>query len=292
MPTIHIISTHTLPLRLTWIKRNSGAGHGEGLTQVNRRKRPSAIICAMHQALQGTRVNGDGRTRDPRVLEGVLSNIALFRGVAPRQVAELAARSKALHVRRAAHVSEKGEYPAGLHAIAYGQVKLALRAADGDERVLRLAGAGECFGLAVALLNRPQPFEAVALEDTLLLVVPTAAIRVLIDNDPKFMHTVLNAVAERALILLAEVESGSLHRGVQRLATYLDSLAEGAGGNGRCQVQLPTSKTVVASRLGVKKETLSRMLRDLSERGVISVEQRDIQILDRPRLSAIAREAA
>ena len=246
----------------------------------------------MHQTLQTNRVNGDGRNRDPRLLEGVLSNIALFRGLAPRQATELAARSRAVHVRRATLVCEKGDGTSGLHAIAYGQVKLALRGVDGDERVLRLAGAGECFGLAVALLNRPQLFDAIALEDTLLVVVPTAAIRALIDNDPKFMHTVLDTLAERTLTLLAEVESGSLHRGLQRLATYLDSLAEGAGGNGRCLVQLPTTKTVVASRLGVKKETLSRLLRDLSERGVISVEQREIQILDRPRLSAIARLAA
>jgi CRP-like cAMP-binding protein len=55
-------------------------------------------------------------------------------------------------------------------------------------------------------------------------------------------------------------------------------------------VHLPTTKTVVAARLGVKKETLSRLLRVLAQRGLISVAQRNISILDRARLSALARE--
>jgi CRP-like cAMP-binding protein len=49
------------------------------------------------------------------------------------------------------------------------------------------------------------------------------------------------------------------------------------------------SKTVVAARLGVKKETLSRLLRELADDGVIAVAQRNIAILDRARLAQVAR---
>jgi CRP-like cAMP-binding protein len=52
-------------------------------------------------------------------------------------------------------------------------------------------------------------------------------------------------------------------------------------------VRLPVSKTVVAGILGVKKETLSRLLRDLSERRLIAVSRRDITILDRAQLADI-----
>jgi CRP-like cAMP-binding protein len=47
------------------------------------------------------------------------------------------------------------------------------------------------------------------------------------------------------------------------------------------------SKTVVAALVGVKKETLSRLLRDLSERRLIEVSRRDITILDREQLAGI-----
>lgn len=248
------------------------------------------IICAMQYAVHARAGNDNGAPRTPRLLEGVLSNVALFRGIAQRQLNDLAARSKALHFRRGTTVCMQGAPQPGLYAIAYGQVKLAFRGGDGEERVFRVVGAAETFGLAVALLGRPLPYEAVALNDAFLLMVPSSAVLGLAENDPRFMRSVINALAERTVTLLDEVESGALRRGVQRLASYLDSLAEPNGSNGTFTARLPTTKTIVASRLGVKKETLSRMLRELAQKGLIAVEQREIAILDRLGLLAVARE--
>ena len=245
----------------------------------------------MHQGLTVREItNGNGAARDPRLLEGVLSNVPLFRGVTQHQVADLAARAKALHFRRGATVCERGRCLQGLYAIAYGQVKLAFRG-EGEERVTRIAGSVETFGLAAAILGRPAPYEAVTLDDSLLVMVPSAAVLQMVDNDPRFARVVITELAERTMNLLAEVEAGALHGGVQRLAGYLDALA-GQDASKSCTVRLPTTKTVIAARLGIKKETLSRLLRDLAHRGLIAVEQREIAILDRMSLAAIAREEA
>ena len=75
---------------------------------------------------------------------------------------------------------------------------------------------------------------------------------------------------------------------MQRLAGYLDSLAEPQAGNGGWIVHLPVSKTAVAARLGVTKETMSRLLRELARRSVIAVSRREIIIVDRALLSQIA----
>lgn len=233
---------------------------------------------------------GAGAPRNPRLIEGMLANMQLFRDVAPRALADLAARSKALHFRRGMTVCSVNECPPGLYATAYGQVKLALRGRDGEERVLRIVGAASTFGLAVAILNRPLPYEVVALEDVLLIMVPTSAVLALVENDPRFMRSVIGALAANNLDLLAEVEAGSLRRGVQRLASYLESLAVPNGSDGTLTVRLPTTKTVIAARLGIKKETLSRMLRDLAQKGLIAVDQRKIAILDRLALAAVASE--
>ena len=69
----------------------------------------------------------------------------------------------------------------------------------------------------------------------------------------------------------------------QRLARYLAGLA-----GTHSSVQLPTSKTVLAARLGMKKETLSRLLRSFAERGIIAVSRREIAIVDPAQLSALA----
>ena len=93
------------------------------------------------------------------------------------------------------------------------------------------------------------------------------------------------ALAGQVLALI-EMEANLAHHGARRLASYLDSLAGGAVG--ACRVQLPASKTVIASLLGMKKETLSRLLRLFADRGLIEVTQRNITILNRAGLARFA----
>jgi CRP/FNR family transcriptional activator FtrB len=88
------------------------------------------------------------------------------------------------------------------------------------------------------------------------------AIERLIVRDANFAHTIVEHLAHRVLAFVGEIEANVLRSGMQRVAAYLDELA--APADGEWIVQLPTTKTLVASRLGMKKETLSRLLRDLS----------------------------
>jgi CRP-like cAMP-binding protein len=87
--------------------------------------------------------------------------------------------------------------------------------------------------------------------------------------------------------MLAEMERRMLPS-LQRLAAYLDSIAEPGAAPGAWVARLPVSKTLVAARLDMKKETLSRLLHELAERGTISVSRRVITILDRERLASLA----
>jgi CRP-like cAMP-binding protein len=229
--------------------------------------------------------------RDQRLIEGVVSGTSLFRGASPAQVAGIARHCWTLQARYGDLVAARDSPLAGVFALAYGTVKLALRGPADEERVLRLVSAGQAFGESTALLARPCRYEARALTECKLVVIPPAAIFGFIDGDPRSARQVVQALAERSFELLAEVESSRLRDSAQRLAAYLVSLAEplrtSGRTNGSCTVRLPATKTVIASRLDMKKETLSRLLRSLSDQGLIQVAQRDITILDRERLAGL-----
>jgi CRP-like cAMP-binding protein len=53
-------------------------------------------------------------------------------------------------------------------------------------------------------------------------------------------------------------------------------------------VTLPESKQMLASRLAIKPETLSRILRTLNDAGVVTVDGRSIHVPDLERLRAVA----
>lgn len=220
--------------------------------------------------------------RDRRLVEGVLANSDVFRGVAPAQLAALARQCSTQQAKPGEVIAAAGARLPGAFAIAYGTVKLAFRA-GGEERVFRLVQAGQTFGEPSALLGRPSPYEARALAETKVVVIPGSAMLATVERDPRSARQLLLTLAERNVALLAEVEASSMLTSAQRLARYLSALA-----GVDAEAHLPTSKTVIAARLGMKKETLSRLLRAFAERGVIGMTRRDITILDRARLAELA----
>src|SRR5690606_39004237 len=130
---------------------------------------------------------------------------------------------------------------------------------------------------------------------TRMLAVSSKAVLDLLDTDPSFARRMLANMAIRLRRLIRDVEAYSLRSSVQRVAGYLLYEARGAEARGdqrsECTVTLPTRKQVLASRLNIAPETLSRVLRDLSDEGLISVEGRRITLHDTARLELTVSSA-
>ncbi|HZD19649.1 MAG TPA: Crp/Fnr family transcriptional regulator [Burkholderiales bacterium] len=219
-----------------------------------------------------------------RLIEGVVRNLPLFAGLAPGQLQSLAAACWTVEGARGSALVRTDQRLPGVCALAYGMVKLTLRNGGTEERLLRLVAARETFGEACALLGRPSPYDVVALAQVKLIVIPSASLLSLLEREVRVAKALVANLAEGHLELCAQIESATLQKGAQRLATYLSELAGDGAYGGECAVQLPFSKTLLAAHLGIKKETLSRLLRQLASSGVIAVSRRSILIRDRERL--------
>lgn len=227
-------------------------------------------------------------TRDQQQIERTVAALPHFRGLSRARLAAIFRGARLVRARRGDFVTRRSEPLPGVFAVAEGMVKLALRRADGAERVLRFVGPGETFGEAAVLLGRDSAVDAVALADTVLVAIAPAQLRSLMGRDAELSRRMAALLAERMLALMSEVEASELRPAGERLAAYLLGLAEPAAGDGRLTARLPATKTLVAARLGMKKETLSRLLHDLVSRHLIEVSRREISILDRGALSEIA----
>ncbi len=257
------------------------------LIQIKRKPGKRVLLTSVKTRTDGKATLGS-MNRDQRLIEGVIGSLRFLRGASPAQHATLARQSWVLPLARGKGVVQRGERLPGVLALAYGTVKLSLRTNGHDERVIGLVSAGQSFGEAAALLGRPCPYEPIALADSKLVVMPSAAILALIELDARLARGMLQTLAERSLALLEELHAVAPRRGVQRLAAYLDSLAVPRDGDGAgWRANLPGTKTLVASRLGMTKETLSRLLRSLAERGVIELSRREIRIVDRGALGEL-----
>lgn len=226
--------------------------------------------------------------RDRGLIEGVLRVLPAFADLFPAQLQSLVHHCWVLAAPRGEPIVRAGEHPPGILAVAYGSVKLAMRKGGDDERVFALLAARQTFGEAPALLGRAAPYEAVAMTETKLVVIPGAAVLALIEAEPRFAKAWLRSLAEKEYALCAEIGAAGLQSGAERLAAYLAELAGAPGASDECLVVLPITKTLLAARLGMKKETLSRLLKQFALRGLIAVGRARSLVVHRARLATAA----
>jgi len=206
----------------------------------------------------------------------------MFRGTLRARLAELAGLARVASVPRNSAAVRAGDPLPGLLVVLRGMLKVALPQGG---RVIALLRPGESFGEASIALGRAPRLEVVALVESTVALLPREALLALLREDARLALRFARTLANQALSLVEALEASASRHGAQRLAAYLDSLARPGDPAAPCSVKLPASKTVIASLLGMKKETLSRLLRELSARQLIRVSGREIGILDRARLA-------
>jgi len=215
-----------------------------------------------------------------------MADLALFQGLAPRDLDALAGLAGEVRFAKGRTIFLDGGEAKGFYIAKSGLVKIFKLAPDGREQIIHIYGPGEPFAEVPVFEGGAYPANAVAIEESVLLFFPRDAIRRLLAKEPALALAWLAVLAKKLRRFTVQVENLTLKESPQRLAAYLLDLSDHAGGADA--VELDMSKGHLAGLLGTAQETLSRILRKLSEAGHISVKGRRIELLDRPGLEALA----
>ncbi|WP_248885329.1 Crp/Fnr family transcriptional regulator [Acidithiobacillus acidisediminis] len=165
-----------------------------------------------------------------------------------------------------------------------GGIHLIAAAASGDEKIIEIMQPGDLFAEAVAFLGGRYPVTAQAQSATCVLEIPLALFVQQMEARPQLMRQMLARLSMRLHFLVKELRQLSVENAEQRVVHYLLELTP--EGQGRVQIELPAKKSAIATRLGLTPETLSRVLRKLQNKGLIRVQQRQLEI---PDLQALQR---
>lgn len=213
----------------------------------------------------------------------ILSHLPLFQALDAGQLKQIADGTRELHLDKGDALFRRDDPSDGFYVVVFGQIKLVIGSAQGNEKVVEIIGQRQSFGEAMMFLDRAYPVTAVALADSLLLHVARSDVDHLLATDPSFARGMLAGLSLRLHSLIKDVESYTLRSSTQRVLGYLlqhcaEDEAQAA------DIALPASKQVVASRLNLTPETLSRILQDLTRNGLIEVLGRTVRIPDLRRL--------
>ena len=223
----------------------------------------------------------------PIRVQQFLQNLPLFSELTAEEIDRLASATAQVRAPSGTLLFRRGDACTGFHVVVYGQIKLALAGRDGSEKVVEVLGAGQSFGEAVMFLERPYVVFAEALADSLLLFIGKAALIAEVERNPRFARKMLAGLAMRLHRLMGDLEAFSLKSGTQRVIGYLlRDAPEEAGPGTPYDVELTTSKGVLASRLNITREHFSRILHELTAAGLIKVRGRQVSVLDLAQLRA------
>lgn len=221
---------------------------------------------------------------NPANIPAILTHLPLFCEMSREEIERIAAGARELSLARGEVLFQRGDPCNGFYVVIHGRIKLALTSPQGIEKVVELIGPGQSFGEAVMFMDKPYPVFAQALADTLVMHIGMQVIGGEIDGDPVFCRKMLAGLSIRLHRLIQTVESISLRSPAQRVIDYLlqglDEIKEGLD----VQVSLTANKNVIASNLNITPETFSRVLRNLSDAGLITVDGKDVCLRDVARL--------
>lgn len=188
---------------------------------------------------------------------------------------------------RGATIFLQGEQATAIYIVAEGWVKLYRIAPNGAEAVVGVFTKGASFGEAVAFRSDNYPVSAEAVTDCTLIRIETDAFLRQIRENPEVAISILSATYLHLHSLVAQVEALKAQTGSQRVAEFLLELAPCPAGP--CEVILPYDKVLIAGRLGMKPESLSRAFARLKDHGVV-IRQNTAAIADVAALRTFVEE--
>ena len=200
--------------------------------------------------------------------------------IADPLVRELAQRGQLRSIARNVVFIHEGDQGDSLFVILSGRVKVFVADADGREMVLDIHGPGDYVG-EMALDGRPRAASVMAMEQTVCSVLTRDALRAAIADNPDVAMNLIATLIERARIATENVRNLALMDVYGRVARLLLSLAVEQPG-GKMVVPEKLTQQDIADRVGASRDMVSRIFKDLTTGGYVSVVDRQITINRKP----------
>ncbi|MBP2300180.1 Crp/Fnr family transcriptional regulator [Azospirillum picis] len=169
-----------------------------------------------------------------------------------------------------------------------GWVKLFRLTRDGAEAVVHVIGPGESFAEAAMFADGRFPVCAEAVTDARIMTLTAEGFARCLREDERIAFGMLGSLSIRLRHLVTQIEQLQVQPAPQRVAAFL--LRFCPPGDGPAQFQLPFDKALIARRLGMQPETLSRALAKLRPAGV-DTQGLAVTVADRAALRAMAEAA-
>ena len=196
----------------------------------------------------------------------LIRRTVIFGGLAPDTLDQLLSDSTVATCDRGEMLFLQGDPAAAFFVVLEGWVKVYRMTSAGEEAVVGIFTRGQNFAEAAAFTQGKYPASGEAVTEARILKVSARRLFQRISQSPEIGLSMLASTSLHLQMLVRQIEQLKAHTGAQRVAEFLVSLAPVR--SGACAVALPFDKALLAGKLGIKPESLSRAFNRLKSCGV------------------------
>jgi CRP/FNR family transcriptional activator FtrB len=217
--------------------------------------------------------------------EKLVASLPLFKGVAPKIRRELLDNAMTQRIAAGAVLFEQGDTPTFQNIILSGSVQLLGHSSQNREVLIDVVRPFNLVMPAAVMVQECYLLQCRAPEMTQLLMIQAASLRAAILKDPILAKRMIFGLAEEVRRMIRQIKNLKLRSTLERVGCYILALSRNNGG--RRIVKFPYEKHLIASELGMTRESFSRALSTLQSEGIVVCGDQ-VEIVDAERLARVS----
>lgn len=207
----------------------------------------------------------------------LVRNASFCRELTPEALENIQQAGKIEYYRRGDAVFRQRDEATHIYLLLQGKVSITTARSSGECTIVEMVPAGKVLLLNSCMLNLPYMVSAEALTDLRVLAIPAPTFIEMLTRHPSLSMVALRQMAYESRLLVDQVRQLKLQTANERLAHYILSRLDRHEGS--VITELEDERRVIAQRLGMTPESLSRSIAALKNVGVV-FEQRTVRVAD------------
>lgn len=218
-------------------------------------------------------------TLSTTALLAALQSCRMFEGLNRADLQRVAGFATLQRVVQGEYLFREGEPTTGFYVVRSGAIHVHRIGPDGREKTIHIFRAGGSFAEATLPDGTGYPAHACAIEDGVVVFIPRTEFLDLLRQRPDLALRMLACMSQHLRELVDAIDDLTRKDAETRLALWLIKRCPQPLGGTPVDVQLDITKTVLASELRIRKETLSRALARMKSLQLIETNGKVIRVL-------------
>lgn len=170
----------------------------------------------------------------------------------------------------------KGDETNALYIIEKGKVKSILMDEEGKEMILNIHGPGECFGEIALIDGQPRSATVMTKETTRVTLIYKKDFLSVLDNNMSFAKCMMKLLIERLRRATENIERLVFQDVYGRVVNVLLQLSRDEGDKKIVEESLTHQE--ISNMVGSSREMVSKILKELTNGGYLTIEKKTITI--------------